>query len=273
MLQTPPSRTVNGSGSRNSQPRQSSKLFLALGILLVLLVAVLVKDRDFWFGIDHPTIESDMPEAAAPAAQPAAKATTTSVPVTQTAAKKQPLSIKTTPKVASHAVPSEQPPVAIHRTVLPPLEVEVVAGSKHHTLRPGNNAAKVALESSSSTLKQSDLTAATKAAEREQLSAEVSQPHYPLLAHHMNVMGSVVLQALIGSDGVIENLRVMSGPAILANAAQQAVREWKFKPIQENGQAVESKAVITVNFSIRVADNPSNPTIANNQPERIEILR
>ena len=246
---------------------------MALGILLVLLVVILVKDRDFWFGIDHPTVESDMPEAAAPATPAAAKATTPSVPITSTATK-QPSSIKPAHKVASQATPAQQPPVAIHRTVLPPLEVEVVAGSKHHTLRPGNNATKLAVENSdSSALKQSDLAAATKAAEREQLSAEASQPQYPLLAHHMNVMGSVVLQALIGSDGVIENLRVMSGPAILANAAQQAVREWKFKPIQENGQAVESKAVITVNFSIRVADNPSNPTIANNQPERIEILR
>jgi periplasmic protein TonB len=65
----------------------------------------------------------------------------------------------------------------------------------------------------------------------------------------------VVLQALIGADGVIEDLRVMSGPAILVSAAQQAVREWRFKPYLQNGQPVETKAKITVNFTIKVSDN------------------
>ena len=61
------------------------------------------------------------------------------------------------------------------------------------------------------------------------------------------------------SDAVltIENLSVLSGPAILATAAQQAVRQWRFKPYLQNGQPVETKTRITVNFSIRVADNPS----------------
>jgi len=81
-----------------------------------------------------------------------------------------------------------------------------------------------------------------------------------------------VLQALIGADGIIENLRVMSGPAILAPAAQQAVREWRFKPIIQNGHAVESKATITVNFAIKVADNSAKTTIAESRPEEILIL-
>jgi protein TonB len=65
------------------------------------------------------------------------------------------------------------------------------------------------------------------------------------------------LQAIVGADGNIENLRVVSGPSILSSAAQQAVREWRFKPYLQNGQAVETKARITVNFSIRVSDNPA----------------
>lgn len=273
MLQTQPSRTVNGLGNRTlNQPPQSRKLFLALALLLVALVVVLVKDRDFWFGMDRSTIESDMPATVA-APQAATKAAASPAhPVSAPVTKKQVAITKS----ATQPMSAQAPGVAVHRTVLPPLEVEVIAGSKHNTLRPGNNATKLAVSNSdSSALKQSDLAPATKAAEREQLTAEAtqSQTSYPLLAQHMNVMGSVVLQALIGVDGVIENLRVMSGPAILATAAQQAVREWHFKPIKENGQAVESKATITVNFSIRVADNPSNPTLAESQPERIEILR
>jgi protein TonB len=81
---------------------------------------------------------------------------------------------------------------------------------------------------------------------------------YPLLGQHMRVQGSVVLQALVGTDGNIENLRVLSGPAILTAAAQQAVRQWRFKPYLQNGQPVETKARITVNFSIKIADDPAN---------------
>jgi protein TonB len=74
----------------------------------------------------------------------------------------------------------------------------------------------------------------------------------------MSVQGSVVLQAIIGVDGNIENLRVLSGPTVLSLAAQQAVRQWHFKPYLQNGQPVETKSRITVNFSIRISNNPAN---------------
>ena len=71
-----------------------------------------------------------------------------------------------------------------------------------------------------------------------------------MLARQMKVQGSVVLQALIGKDGLIQDLRVLSGPGILSTAAQEAVRQWRFKPYLQNGQAVETEANITVNFTI-----------------------
>lgn len=101
------------------------------------------------------------------------------------------------------------------------------------------------------------------AAERESLApaaAELQQSVnavYPTLGDHSKVQGSVVLQAIVGADGTIENLHVVSGPAILITAAQQAVREWHFKPYLQNGRPVETKARITVNFSIRVSDSAS----------------
>jgi protein TonB len=82
----------------------------------------------------------------------------------------------------------------------------------------------------------------------------------------MNVQGSVVLEAVISADGVIQNVKVLSGPAILSSAAERAVREWHFKPIYQNGQAVESKAKITVNFSIRVGDSAPSSTLAQSTP-------
>jgi protein TonB len=76
------------------------------------------------------------------------------------------------------------------------------------------------------------------------------KPDYPLLARQMKVQGSVILQALIGRDGLIQDLRVLGGPPILANAAQEAVKQWHFKPHYQGIDAVETQARITVNFTI-----------------------
>ena len=97
----------------------------------------------------------------------------------------------------------------------------------------------------------------SNAAERVQVSADTDdlvarsvRPGYPMLARQMKVEGSVILMALIGRDGMIQDLRVVSGPPILANAAQEAVRQWHFKPHYQGSEAVETQAKITVNFTI-----------------------
>ena len=176
------------------------------------------------------------------------------------------------PAVATSPVPepTDAPAVATTRTVLPPLDVEVVAGDKHSKIHPGSNATKVELTHPESTA-SATLAPAKNAAEREAISTQTPKASYPLLAQHMHVQGSVVLQAVVGADGIIQNLHVVSGPAILASAAQQAVREWHFKPVLENGQRVETKAMITVNFNIKIADN-SGETIAETRTEDIQIL-
>jgi protein TonB len=100
-------------------------------------------------------------------------------------------------------------------------------------------------------------TPATNAAQRVKMSADTTQalqtpvdPSYPVLARQMKVQGAVVIQALISADGSIQDLRILSGPSILASAAQEAVRQWRFKPYLQNGQQVETQAKITVNFTI-----------------------
>jgi len=76
------------------------------------------------------------------------------------------------------------------------------------------------------------------------------QPGYPTLARQMKVQGSVVLRAFIGRDGLIQDLHVVSGPPILASAAEEAVKQWHFKPHYVGAEAVETQAKITVNFTI-----------------------
>jgi TonB family protein len=107
---------------------------------------------------------------------------------------------------------------------------------------------------------------ATTAAERVKMAA-LEQPiesSYPLLAGQMAVQGSVLLQALIAADGTVEDLRVLSGPTILASAAREAVRQWRFKPYYQDGKPVETQARVTVNFTIKVSD-----TTARYQPTSI----
>lgn len=252
--------------------QQSRKLLIALGLLLAALVAVLINDRQFWFGTEQATIESDMPETQPVAQTAPAPAVIPAKPVAVPAARK-PISA---PKVEANT-PAEAPAVATTRTALPPLDVEVVAGSKHSEIHPP---APAKIEVAPETLVAPRIQAATEAAEREPITrtAAIQPPQasfrttYPVLAQHMNVQGSVVLQAVISADGLIEDLRVLSGPAILASAAQQAVREWRFKPMFQNGQAVESKAKITVNFSIKVADTFPKSTLAESRPSDHSLI-
>jgi TonB family protein len=56
------------------------------------------------------------------------------------------------------------------------------------------------------------------------------KPDYPMDAKLAGIQGAVVLRGVIGKDGHVKNLLVVSGPVLLQNAALQAVRQWKFKP-------------------------------------------
>ncbi len=76
------------------------------------------------------------------------------------------------------------------------------------------------------------------------------QPTYPPLARQARIQGTVVLEALIGKDGSIQNLHVVSGHPMLTNAALEAVKEWKYKPYFLNGEPVEVSTTINVNFTL-----------------------
>ena len=262
--------------------QQLRRLQVALVLLLVALAVDLVKDREFWFGSDE-VMESDaassesVPRAhsgAVPAGArqvSSAKAATAKnhlTPKTSAASATDP-SHSEAPKpdsVNPDSVNPDSPVVATTRAVLPPMDVEVVAGDTHRIVRPGSNVARVQILGDSNRISEdttSLVSLPTNASDRERVSsASITAPQqtvdatYPLLGQHTRVQGSVVLQAVVGADGTIEDLRVISGPSVLTTAAQQAVRQWRFKPYLQNGQPVETKARITVNFSIRISDNP-----------------
>lgn len=76
------------------------------------------------------------------------------------------------------------------------------------------------------------------------------QPAYPPLARQARIQGSVLLQAEISKDGTIQNLRLISGHPMLAPAAIEAVKQWRYKPYILNGEPVEVETQITVNFTL-----------------------
>ena len=71
------------------------------------------------------------------------------------------------------------------------------------------------------------------------------------MARDARIHGEVVLTALIDKDGNIENLQIVSGHPLLAPAAINAVKQWRYKPYLLNGQPVEVETTITVNFELR----------------------
>ncbi|HEY3971487.1 MAG TPA: TonB family protein [Candidatus Sulfotelmatobacter sp.] len=75
-------------------------------------------------------------------------------------------------------------------------------------------------------------------------------PTYPPLARQARIQGVVVLQAQISKEGNIENLQLISGHPMLAPAAIEAVKQWKYKPYLLNGEPVEVDTQVQVNFTL-----------------------
>jgi len=76
------------------------------------------------------------------------------------------------------------------------------------------------------------------------------QPTYPPDARAARIQGSVVIATIIGKDGNIESERLVSGDPLLAPAAMDAVKQWKYRPYLLNGNPVEVDTQITVNFTL-----------------------
>ncbi|MGA9060904.1 MAG: TonB family protein [Terracidiphilus sp.] len=75
-------------------------------------------------------------------------------------------------------------------------------------------------------------------------------PRYPAVAQAARVSGTVVLQATISRSGTIENLRAVGGPALLQQAALDAVKQWRYRPYMLNCQPVEVETTVNVQFTL-----------------------
>ena len=75
-------------------------------------------------------------------------------------------------------------------------------------------------------------------------------PSYPEQALRAGLQGAVILQAWIGKDGSIRDLKLVDGSLLLGQAAVKAVKQWRYKPYFRNGVAVEAETYVTVNFKL-----------------------
>lgn len=75
-------------------------------------------------------------------------------------------------------------------------------------------------------------------------------PTYPPEAGRARIEGTVVLLAVIAKDGTVRDVRVESGLPVLAQAAIDAVKQWRYKPYLLNGEPIEVDSQITINFTL-----------------------
>jgi TonB family protein len=81
-------------------------------------------------------------------------------------------------------------------------------------------------------------------------------PIYPPTAKQARIQGAVVLKVVISKSGDVENIQMISGHPMLAPAAIEAVKQWKYRPYLLNGASVEVDTQVTVNFTL--ADKPAD---------------
>jgi TonB family protein len=74
------------------------------------------------------------------------------------------------------------------------------------------------------------------------------EPVYPLAAKRIHLQGEVVLQATVGKDGRIHDLKLQSGDPVLAQAAIGAVQQWRYRPYSLNGDPVEVETTVRIQF-------------------------
>jgi protein TonB len=94
--------------------------------------------------------------------------------------------------------------------------------------------------------------AGIKVSNSEAMKAATSkvQPEYPAIAKQLHLEGSVEVEAHINENGSVDSVKPVTGNAVLANAAVNATKQWKFTPFVADGKPVKAIAALTFNFKM-----------------------
>jgi TonB family protein len=218
-----PQIDLAGLEARSNHNRRGPMLFVVV-LLVTAAILVGVKYRTFWF--DSLSFGGAVYQTGADAAQQSERQ------MAPSASRK--LGVKQHPSSVPEVEAEESSLSSLEPVVLPPLQVDVTYSNGRHEI----------LVARDTTVRLSFSPQTAEALVRP------VEPVYPLLAQQTDVQGSVVLLARIGNDGTVESVQVVSGPDILANAAVEAVKQWRFKPRNGAGPPILAETRITVNFTI-----------------------
>ena len=254
LLGDPEQPQIDISALEARSPRnQRRRMLLALCLLLTALILVLLRYREFWL-TPGPSSDADVTPATPQQTTTKSHGKSAKAHSAATVARSKHLSNGTGATAAEAGTSAE-----VTRIVLNPLQVEVLrSNGRRQTIRTRPAGINIDLSKDVNDVPvQAGAPSPTSPADQVRMSpatvaavATPVEPVYPPLAEQMNVQGSVVLQLHVGKDGNIQDLQVVSGPDILADAAREAVRQWHFKPYLRDGNPVETEAQVTVKFSI-----------------------
>ena len=73
-------------------------------------------------------------------------------------------------------------------------------------------------------------------------------PEYPPMARQLSITGKVELQVLIGLEGKVEEVKILTGNPVLTKPCAKVVAEWKFRPFQQEGKPVKASAPLSFEF-------------------------
>jgi len=213
-----------------------------------------------------PAPEAAAPRASTPASQPEAtdinlSPTTSS---THTSTSPSTTSIKPGTKPSAGVTESTEPePEVTQRLIVKNDTRHVAPQPSQQEAEPVQAPSAIGLETTTDTkslasISSAGVKTAKPAAQLLRVSQGVMeglvlkrvQPRYPSQALQMRIQGSVQLQATISKTGDIENLKIVSGDAVLGRAAVEAVHQWKYKPYYLNGDPVPIETQILVNFKL-----------------------
>lgn len=95
-------------------------------------------------------------------------------------------------------------------------------------------------------------TAAKKITRNEALNAVQTrvEPEYPGIARQLKLQGTVELEALVGENGKVEEVKIVSGNPVLTAPATAALKQWKFAPFTADGKVVKALAPVNFNFHL-----------------------
>jgi TonB family protein len=143
----------------------------------------------------------------------------------------------------------EAPPIHVERAAIPesmrnsaPIERPVVVTVNPAQMMP------ISVPQPQPIQQFTEPVALTEEAART-LLVHIVNPVYPTEALAQKLHGPVVLQAVIGRDGSVEDLKIVRGYFILGRAAISAVKQWRFQPYSVGGRAAATQTVITIHFS------------------------